>query len=72
MHIVIKDEGHPMNPICEANVPLSVFTGFGPKEEIIRMSDGGHLVMRSEFFGMAAPMGGAVVIEQRPPVAVIQ
>jgi hypothetical protein len=61
MHIVIKDQGHPLQVISEARVPLNVFTGFGPKQEQIRLSDGGWIVMRSEFEGMAAPGGIAVV-----------
>jgi hypothetical protein len=35
MHIVIKDQGHPLQPIGEANVPLAVFTQQGPREERI-------------------------------------
>lgn len=67
-----------MKPIAEANVPLSIFTGFGPKEEMIQLNTGGFLLMRSEFIGMGhggpAPV---VVVSQpnimhQPQVAVVQ
>ena len=68
MHIVIKDQGHPMKPIAEANVPLSIFTGFGPKEEMIQLNTGGFVLMRSEFIGMGHGGPAPVVVVQQPNV----
>ena len=52
---MLKDLGHPNETISYARVPLSVFTSppHTPREERIKLSDGGWIVMRSEFEGLA-------------------
>ena len=49
MSIQVKDAGHGI--IGSANVPLSVFTVNGNREEIITLNTGGWIKMRSEFMG---------------------
>jgi hypothetical protein len=60
MHIVVKDRDHPLQIIGEANVPLTIFTGQGPREERIPLNTGGFIHMRSEFIGMGPGMGVSV------------
>ncbi len=60
MHIVVKDRDHPLQVIGEANIPLNVFTGQGPREERIPLNTGGFIHLRSEFIGMGVGIGVSV------------
>ena len=73
MSIQVKDAGHGI--IGSANVPLSVFTVNGNREEIITLNTGGWIKMRSEFIGTGMGMmqpGVAVVTTTGAGYAVTQ
>ncbi len=56
VHIVVKDQAHPLQVIGEANVPLNVFTQNGAREEAVTLNTGGWIRLRSEFVGGFNPV----------------